>query len=110
LGKIDKDGFLTLTGRKKNLIILSNGENISPEEIEKDFLKDTSVNEVVVYENAGIITAEIYPEDEHMNDTDYFQMLMKRVNKDRPVYKQVGKVLLRDTEFPKNTSKKIIRH
>jgi long-chain acyl-CoA synthetase len=110
LGKIDKDGFLTLTGRKKNLIILSNGENISPEEIEKDFLKDMAVNEVVVYENTGIITAEIYPEEEHMNDTDYFQMLMKRVNKDRPVYKQVGKVLLRDTEFSKNTSKKIIRH
>lgn len=110
LGYLDEDGFLTLTGRKKNLIILSNGENVSPEELEADFQKDEAVREVLVYERDGMIVAEIYPEEEHMEDMEYFNALMKQVNDRRPMYKQVGKVFLRDVEFPKNTSKKIIRY
>lgn len=110
LGMLDQDGFLTLTGRKKNLIILSNGENVSPEELERDFEKDEAVREVTVYEDEGIIIAEIYPEDNYANHQDYFQQLMRQVNRDRPLYKQIGKVILRDTEFTKNTSKKIIRY
>ena len=110
LGMLDKDGFLTLTGRKKNLIILSNGENVSPEELEKDFQKDKAVQEVLVYGNEGIIVAEIYPEDVYADNKEYFQQLMRQINRNRPLYKQVGKIILRDTEFPKNTSKKIIRY
>lgn len=48
LGYLDGDGFLTLTGRKKNLIILSNGENVSPEELETAFSRDSGVREVLV--------------------------------------------------------------
>lgn len=110
LGMVDKDGFLTLTGRKKNLIILSNGENISPEELETDILKDKAVKEVLVYEDEGIIVAEIYPEDDYSGNSRYFGDLVKKINHNRPLYKQIGKVLLRDTEFPKNTSKKIMRY
>ena len=50
LGYVDDDGFVFLTGRKKNLIILSNGENISPEELELDFSRDPGVQEVLVYD------------------------------------------------------------
>lgn len=110
LGYLDKNGFLTLTGRKKNLIILSNGENVSPEELEQDFLKDTAVREVMVYEEKGIITAEIYPEEEYRGKEEYFQHLMRQINHRKPSYKQVGRIKLRDEEFLKNTSKKIIRY
>ncbi len=108
LGYLDREGFLTLTGRKKNLIILSNGENVSPEELEQDFLKDAAVREVLVYAEDGVITAEIFPEEDYWKEA-YFQELTKKINKGRPAYKQVGRVKLRDTEFEKNTSKKILR-
>jgi len=110
LGKVDEDNFLFLTGRIKNLIILSNGENISPEEIENDFQRDLAVNEVLVYEKDNKIIAEIFPEEDHMGDTEYFNALMEKVNKGRPVYKQVAAIKLRDKEFIKNTSKKIVRY
>lgn len=117
LGFVDEDGFLTLTGRKKNLIILSNGENVSPEELESDFLKYEAVQEVLVYEQNQTIVAEIYPDTDYLkeNDSDvdvqeYFDRIRSEVNCKRPIYKQVGEILLRDSEFPKNTSKKILRY
>ena len=117
LGFVDDDGFLTLTGRKKNLIILSNGENVSPEELESDFLKYEAVQEVLVYEKNQMIVAEIYPGTDYLkeNDSDvdvqeYFDRIRSEVNRNRPIYKQVGEILLRNSEFPKNTSKKILRY
>lgn len=117
LGFVDEDGFLTLTGRCKNLIILSNGENISPEELEADFRRYEEVREVLVYEQDGIITAEIYPEEEYLTGgnkgtyaQEHFDMICREVNKKRPLYKQVGKVCLRGSEFEKNTSRKILRN
>ena len=114
LGYIDKDGFIYLIGRKKNLIIRSNGENVSPEEIESDFYKDDFVSEVIVYEKKGKIVAEIYPENEMLEQSEdrqviYFDKLKNKVNKDRPLYKQVANIVIRKEEFKKNTSKKIIR-
>lgn len=117
LGFVDKDGFLTLTGRKKNLIILSNGENVSPEELESDFLKYEAVQEVLVYEQNQTIVAEIYPNTDYLKEIvcdgtiqEYFDKICSEVNRNRPIYKQVGEILLRDSEFPKNTSKKILRY
>ena len=110
LGSVDEDHFIFLTGRVKNLIILSNGENISPEELENDFHRDSAVNEVLVYEKDHKIIAEIYPDEEHMGDTDYFDALMKKVNEGRPIYKQIAAIKLRDQEFIKNTSQKIVRY
>lgn len=117
LGFVDEEGFLTLTGRKKNLIILSNGENVSPEELESDFLKHEAVHEVLVYEQSQTIVAEIYPDTDYLKENDsnvdvqeYFDNIRSEVNRNRPIYKQVGEILLRDSEFPKNTSKKILRY
>lgn len=110
LGKIDDDGFLFLTGRKKNLIILSNGENVSPEEIESRIQRDDAVCEVVVYEDNGQIVAEIFPVDEYISNTAYFDNLIKQINVGQPKFKQVNSVRLRDKEFEKNTTKKIIRY
>ena len=117
LGFVDEDGFLTLTGRKKNLIILSNGENVSPEELESDFLQHEAVQEVLVYEKNQTIVAEIYPDTDYLQENvsdgavqEYFDRIRSEVNRNRPIYKQVGEILLRDSEFPKNTSKKILRY
>ena len=110
LGYVDEDNFIFLTGRKKNLIILSNGENISPEELEQDLARDPAVEEVLVYDENGKIVAEIYPDEEHRDDKDYFEKLKSKVNKGRPIYKQITRVKLRNEEFIKNASMKIIRY
>ena len=110
LGRVDDEGFVFLTGRKKNLIILSNGENISPEELEQDFRLDPGVNEVLVYDRKNMIIAEIFPEEEFMGNTEYFNALMAKVNTGRPAYKQVAKVVLRTEDFIRNTSKKVVRY
>ena len=110
LGYVDEDNFIFLTGRKKNLIILSNGENISPEELEMDFGRDDGVQEVLVYDENAKIVAEIFPVEEKLGDQEYFNKLMDKVNKGRPLYKQVASVKLRNEEFIKNASMKIVRY
>lgn len=109
LGYVDEDRFIHLTGRAKNLIILSNGENISPEELESDFQRDEGVCEVLVYAEQNKLVAEIYPEEAFRGNEEYFRDLMQKVNEGRPLSKQIAAVKLRDTEFIKNTVKKIVR-
>ena len=109
LGRIDEDGFLFVTGRKKNLIILSNGENVSPEEIEARLTSDRGVAEVVAYEDGNRIVVSIYPEKEFMGDQEYFDDLVEEYNKGKPKNRQIAYVRLRTTEFPRNNNGKIIR-
>jgi long-chain acyl-CoA synthetase len=110
LGYVDEDNFIFLTGRKKNLIILSNGENISPEELEQNILRDNAVEEVLVYDENGKIVAEIYPSEDHRDDVQYFEKLKNKVNKGRPMYKQIATIKLRNEEFIKNATMKIVRY
>ena len=63
IGHLDEEGYLFITGRKKNLIILSNGENISPEEIEMQLLKEEGVQEVVVVEKKNQVIALVFPKE-----------------------------------------------
>ena len=72
---------------------------------------------MLVYEQDRLIAAQIYPDMEYMKEKglqeqlqEYFEGLQRKVNYNRPIYRQVGKIILRDTEFPKNTSKKILRY
>ena len=115
LGHIDEDGYLYITGRKKNLIILSNGENISPEEIENALGKNDLVKEVLVRENGQNIEAEIFPDTEYaaahgIDDIQKgLQDILDEYNKDLPLYKRVTSLKIRDVEFEKNTTKKIKR-
>ena len=107
LGYIDKDGYLYLTGRKKNLIILSNGKNVSPEELEGKFLNYSYINEVSVYEKDGEIVGEFY-----INKKDYPQaeVQLKKdvlsVNKALPRYKNIVKTIVRDVPFERKTTMK----
>lgn len=108
-GFIDSDGFVHITGRLKNTIILSNGENVSPETIESELLKDKGVREAVVYGENGGISAVIFPEEDRIGDEIYFENLRKRYNYNRPASRKLAKISLRTTEFVKNSSQKIIR-
>lgn len=116
IGYIDSDNFLFVNGRKKNLIILSNGENVAPEELETLLQNISLVCEVVVYADQGKITAEIYPDIQYAEKNDISDIekelnsCITKLNADLPRFKQINAVKLRDTEFEKTTTKKIKRN
>ena len=121
-GKLDKNNVLYITGRKKNLIILSNGKNVYPEEIENELVATPGIIDIIVYEGQSkrglehnAIVAEVYPDMEYVqknNITDIKAHLQKYVddyNRTAVPYKKIGVLKVRDTEFPKNTLRKIMR-
>lgn len=113
LGYINKDGSLVITGRKKNLIILSNGENVSPEEIEYLLTCIPEIKEVVVYTEENLIVAEIFPEENELSDADLQAVLQERINgynAQQPSHKRINKVKIRKSEFEKTTTHKIKRY
>ena len=99
-----KDNYLFITGRKKNLIILSNGKNVSPEELEEKIQQIENVIEVLVYAQNDKVTAEIYAER-----TAEIKNQINELNKTLPIYKQIQNVKFRAAEFDKTTTKKIKR-
>lgn len=122
IGYIDNDNFIFITGRKKNVIIASNGKNVFPEEIEEYLGASELISECVVLgrksgdENDVIITALIYPNfDKFEGKTKEeiqaaIEAEIDAVNKKLPTFKHIKCVEIRDTEFEKTTSRKIIRY
>ena len=122
-GKIDpKTNCITITGRKKNLIILSNGKNVYPEEIESEFTSVPGVIDIIVYEGQskrGImhnaIVAEIFPDKTYIEDNKiedikaHLEKYVDAYNLTAVPYKKIGILKVRDEEFPKNTLRKIMR-
>ncbi|MBQ5333168.1 MAG: AMP-dependent synthetase, partial [Oscillospiraceae bacterium] len=112
---VDNKNRIFITGRKKNLIILSNGENVSPEELENKFAGIDFISEVLVYSEDGVITAEIFPNQEYCKDMSaeeieqLFRDTVKNINKTVTSAKQLHRLRIRDAEFDKTTSKKIRR-
>lgn len=111
LGYLDEDGLLYITGRIKNLIILSNGKNVSPEELETLLLQYIpGIKEVLVYGENDRISAEIYPDPAIACSREEIQAKISKLNIAQPNYKQIANVKFRETEFPKTTTKKIKRN
>ncbi len=121
-GKLDEEGWIYITGRLKNVIILSNGKNVYPEEIETEISRIYGVAECVVYagesrvsKNKEVIVAEIFPDFEALKQRGiedikgYFDDEIKKINARMVSYKAVKMVKIREEEFLKNTSRKILR-
>ena len=117
LGHLDEDGFLYITGRLKNLIILSNGENVSPEEIENKLLAHDLVGECVVAGEVNGLSARIYPdadvvEAKGMSEEEVrtqLQSIIDSYNKSQPMYRAITALTVRKFPFVKNSTKKIVR-
>ncbi len=115
IGYVDDENFLYLTGRKKNLIILSNGENVAPEQLEHMFDGDRLVEEILVFEENDAITAEIYPNFKYAeasgitNIEEELSRLVNLHNQELPSFKRILRFRVRETPFEKTSSKKIIR-
>lgn len=116
LGYVDEDGFVFLTGRKKNLIILKNGENVSPEELENEISRDPLVQEILVREKDSVIEAEIFPDLEYAKKKRIkdvpgrLQEIIDAFNQGMPPYKKIHALKVREEEFEKTPSKKIKRY
>ncbi len=108
LGSIE-DGFLYITGRKKEMIVLSNGKNINPVEIEAKLMKMSKlIQEVAITEYEGLLTAVIYPNVQEMREAAIVNVadILKRsvideYNLDAPNYKKILDVKVVSSELPK---------
>ncbi len=120
VGHMEED-FLFLTGRTKNIIVLSNGKNVYPEEIEEYLAAIPLIREVVVYAKRAAdggeteLAAEVFPNYDlvpEASEDEILSMLQKefnQVNRQLPLFKQVRQIGIRATEFDKTTKRSIKR-
>ena len=106
LARMDEEGFYYITGRKKNLIILASGENVSPEELEKKLALCPAITECIVKEKSQKICAVIYcPEDKQ----EEIRAFVTEVNRSLPLYKRISAVEFTAEPLPRNALGKLLR-
>ncbi len=110
MGRIDQYGALHITGRIKNLIILGNGENIPAEAIEQELYTLDYVHECIAYGKDNMIVVEFYLDPEFPQGREQIHTDIQRINQHLPLSRNIGKIVIRDAEFPKTTTNKIKRN
>ena len=125
LAKIDKDGYIFITGRKKFVIVLKNGKNIYPEELEALINKIEGIKESFVYgrpEEDGdykicakiVYDAEVMQEIYNKQNEDEIKEIIwnevKKINKQMPAYKYIRDIIVTEKDLIKTTTQKIKRH
>ncbi len=117
LGRIDEDGFLYITGRKKEIIVLPNGKNINPEELENKILKISDlVKEVAVIMKDGQLWAIVYPDFDNLKRKNVVNIeetikwkVIDKFNQQVPPYKRISGIKIVNRELPKTRLGKIRR-
>ena len=124
LGYVDKDGYVFLTGRKKNVIVLKNGKNVYPEEIEKLIADLPYVAENIIYgepkDDDVLLTAKVVYNKEYVEEKygdikekelhDIIWNDIKKINESLPVYKYIKGLIITDVPMKKTTTAKIKRY
>ena len=120
LARIDEDGFLYITGRIKEIIVLPNGENVSPAEVEARFnepafIRDSQVFEDVTESGAHILALEVVPRMEALagvkgDPKEIIVSTLQKINDSLPPYQRVSRIVVRDTDFERTPSMKIKRY
>ena len=117
LGEIDRDGYVFVTGRKKDTIVLPNGKNINPEELENKILKDyPAVKEIGVFAHDGVLQAIIYPNFDQLKEDGVHALddhirwdVLDPYNRNASPAKKIANFTLVKTELPKTRLGKIKR-
>lgn len=124
LGFIDNEGWLYLTGRKKNVIVTKTGENVYPEEIEEIIRQNPYINDCMVYplsrNNEEIVAVQVLPDEEEIKEAfgemmaedelyKFMKDIISDINGTLPNYKMMRDVIVRKDDFVRTTTKKIKR-
>ena len=111
LGRIDEDGYLYVTGRRKNIIVLSNGENVSPEVLEDKLYACPLIDECVVCADGEEIAANVFSVAAAADETkaEEIRAFVKQLNRTLPRVEQIQKLNLSAEELPKNSTGKLLR-
>ncbi|MDR1170655.1 MAG: AMP-binding protein [Prevotellaceae bacterium] len=118
LGVIDKNGYLYIKGRSKNMLLGANGQNIYPEEIENRLNNTKYISESIVMDSYGKIVALAHPDHdavsaENLSDSDLEELLDKarlEINTQLPPYSQISRIRIHTEEFEKTPKKSIKRY
>ena len=106
LARVDEEGYYYMTGRKKNLIILDSGENVSPEELEKLLGKCDAIKECIVKEMGKKIGTVVCCEDDKQQQVKAF---VTELNRTLPMYKRISVVECSAEPLPRNALGKLLR-